>query len=55
MKEQKKNKGSVLVVEFAYNAQNAQFGHVMQFFFISMKTFFKKFTYRETVDVRRHS
>ena len=29
MKEQKKNKGSVLVAESAYNAQNAQFGLVM--------------------------
>ena len=28
-KEQKKNKGSVLVAESAYNAQNAQFGLVM--------------------------
>ena len=28
MKEQKKNKGSVLVAESAYNAQNAQFGLV---------------------------
>ena len=27
--EQKKNKGSVLVAEYAYNAQNAQFGLVM--------------------------
>ena len=31
MKEQKKNKGSVLVAESAYNAQNAQFGLVMKF------------------------
>ena len=30
MKEQKKNKGSVLIAESAYNAQNAQFGLVMQ-------------------------
>ena len=30
MKEQKKNKGSVLVAESAYNAQNAQFGLVMK-------------------------
>ena len=29
MKEQKKNKGSVLVSESAYNAQNSQFGLVM--------------------------
>ena len=29
MKKQKKNKGSVLVVESAYNAQNAQIGLVM--------------------------
>ena len=29
MKEQKKNQGSVLVAESAYNAQNAQFGLVM--------------------------
>ena len=29
-KEQKKNKGSVLVAESAYNAQNAQFGLVMK-------------------------
>ena len=29
IKEQKKNKGSVLVAEFAYNAQNAQFGLVI--------------------------
>ena len=29
MKEQKKNKGSVLVAESAYNAQNSQFGLVM--------------------------
>ena len=29
MKEQKKNKGSVLVAESTYNAQNAQFGLVM--------------------------
>ena len=28
-KEQKKNKGSFLVAELAYNAQNAQFGLVM--------------------------
>ena len=28
-KEQKKNKGSVLVAESAYNAQNTQFGLVM--------------------------
>ena len=28
-KEQKKNKGSVLVAESAYNAQNAQFGLVL--------------------------
>ena len=31
MKEQKKNKGSVLVAESAYNAPNAQFGLVMNF------------------------
>ena len=30
MKEQKKNKGRVLVAESAYNAQNAQFGLVME-------------------------
>ena len=29
-KEQKKNKGSVLVAESVYNAQNAQFGLVMK-------------------------
>ena len=29
MKEQKKNKGSVLVAKSAYNAQNAQFDLVM--------------------------
>ena len=29
MKEQKKNKGSVLVAESAYNSQNAHFGLVM--------------------------
>ena len=29
MNEQKKNKGSVLVAESAYNSQNAQFGLVM--------------------------
>ena len=29
MNEQKNNKGSVLVAESAYNAQNAQFGLVM--------------------------
>ena len=29
MKEQKKNKGSVLVAESAYNSQNAQFALVM--------------------------
>ena len=29
-KEQKKNKGNVLVAESAYNAQNAQFGLVMR-------------------------
>ena len=29
-KEQKKNKGSILVAESAYNAQNAQFGLVMK-------------------------
>ena len=29
-KERKKNKGSVLIVESAYNAQNAKFGLVMQ-------------------------
>ena len=29
MKEQKKNKGSVLVAESAHNAKNAQFGLVM--------------------------
>ena len=29
MKKQKKNKGSVLVADSAYNAQNAQFGLVM--------------------------
>ena len=29
-KEQKKNKGSVLVAESAYNAQNAQFGLVLK-------------------------
>ena len=28
--EQKKNKGSVLVAESAYNVQNAQFGLVMK-------------------------
>ena len=31
MKEQKKNKGSVLVAESAYNAQSAQFGLAMKF------------------------
>ena len=31
MKEQKKNKGSVFVVESTYNAQNAQFGLLMFF------------------------
>ena len=31
-KEQKKNKGSVLVAESAHNAQNAQFGLVMSVF-----------------------
>ena len=31
IKEQKKNKGSVLVVEFPYNCQNALFGLVMLF------------------------
>ena len=30
MKEQKKNKGSILVAESAHNSQNAQFGLVMQ-------------------------
>ena len=30
MKEQKKNKGSVIVAESADNAQNAQFGLVMK-------------------------
>ena len=29
--EQKKNRGSVLVAESAYNAQNAQFGLVMKY------------------------
>ena len=33
IKEQKKNKGSVLVSESAYNAQNAQFGLEMNFSF----------------------
>ena len=32
-KEQKKKKGSVLVAESAFNARNAQFGLVMNFFF----------------------
>ena len=31
MKKQKKNKGSVLVAESAYNSQNAQFGLVMKY------------------------
>ena len=30
MKDEKKNKGSVLVVESAYNSQNAHFGIVMK-------------------------
>ena len=30
MKEQKKNKRSVLVAEFAYNSQNRQFGLLMK-------------------------
>ena len=30
MKEQKKNKGNVLVPESAYNSQHAQFGLVME-------------------------
>ena len=34
MKEQKKNKGSVLVAESACNAQNAHFGLVMKDHFI---------------------
>ena len=32
IKQQKKNKGSVLVAVFAYNAQNAQFGLLMFLF-----------------------
>ena len=31
MKEQKKNKWSVVVAESAYNSENAQFGPVMKF------------------------
>ena len=45
-KEQKTNKGSVLVAESAYNAQNAQFGLVMLFtgshIFIFKVTFMKR-------------
>ena len=40
-KEQKKNKGSVLVAESAYNAQNAQFGLVMCWDVLTV-TFFVK-------------
>ena len=36
-KERKKNKGSVLVAESAYNAENAQFGLVMKFSYDSKK------------------
>ena len=47
MKEQKKNKGSVLVAESAYNAQNAQFGLVMFFVpfqcLVTLKIPFKTF------------
>ena len=41
MKEQKKNKGSVLVAESAYNAQNAQFGlltFLFSFFTLNIET-----------------
>ena len=37
MKEQTKNKGSVLVAESAYNSQNAQFSLVMKYPKISKK------------------
>ena len=40
--EQKKNKGSVLVAESAYNAQNVQFGLVMIKVFIKEFKFIKK-------------
>ena len=47
-KEQKKNKGSVLVAESAYNAQNAQFGLVMQIILFgsnSRRNYFESFFY----------
>ena len=44
MKEQKKNKGIVLVAESAYNSLNAQFDHVL--FSTQILTFLEYFNLR---------
>ena len=51
VKEQKKNEGSVLVAESAYNSQNAQFGLVMvKFDVISQRSFHLSILYLNASD-----